>query len=148
MDFIITVENKTECEYKFRSNMTMKERIDLYNLIKSNYSQNFNALLDMRNITSVDACKNIPITKAYTRSCLAATSFSDYSSDFSDTNLSMYTESEKYGSYTFCLISYKLENKLGQSTFNNIKTGQSIISTDNVVAVGTLNRVLMLIYRI
>lgn len=137
----ITVENKTECEYKFRSNMTMKERIDLYNLIKSNYSQNFNALLDMGNITSVDACKNIPITKAYTRSCLAATSFSDYSSDFSDTNLSMYTESEKYGSYTFCLISYKLENKLGQSTFNNIKTGQSIISTDNVVAVGTLNRV-------
>ncbi len=135
----ISVTNQTACEFEFNASMTMKERIDLYNKLQFSYSQNFNALLDMNNTTAETACKNISITKTYTRSCLAATSFSDYSSDFSNENVSMYTE--KYGTYTFCVISYKLENKLGKSTFNNIKTGQSIFSTNDIVAIGTLNRI-------
>jgi len=135
----IAVENKTECEYKFNANMTMKERIDLYNLIKSNYSQEFNGLLDMNNKTAVNACKNIPVTKTYTKNCLSAESYSDNSSNFSNTNVSMYTE--KYGTYTFCLTKYKLVNNLGKTSFNDIKSGQAIISTSNTVATATLNRV-------
>ena len=134
----ISVTNQTACEFEFNSSMTMKSRIELYNRLKTAYSQNFNALLDMNNTTASTACKNIPVTNAYTKGCLSATSFSDYSSNFSDTNVSMYTE--KYGTYTFCVTSYKMENKLGKSTFDDIKTGQSIISTDNVVAIGTINR--------
>ena len=135
----IAVENKTECEYKFNANMTMKERIDLYNLIKSNYSQEFNGLLDMNNKTAVNACKNIPVTKTYTKNCLSAESYSDNSSNFSNTNVSMYTE--KYGTYTFCLTKYNLVNNLGKTSFNDIKSGQAIISTSNTVATATLNRV-------
>ena len=135
----IKVENKTECEYKFKSEMTMPERIDLYNLIKTNYSQEFNALLDMNKITAKDACQNIPITKSYTKGCFSAQSSSDYSNNFSETNVSMYTE--KYGQYTFCLTKYNMTNSLGKTSFNNIKTGQTIIKTDNVVATATLNRV-------
>ena len=135
----ITVENKTECEYRFNSNMTMKQRIDLYNLIKMNYSQDFNALLDMNNKTASAACKNIQIQKSYTRSCLASSSTSTNSSNFSVNNISMYTE--RYGEYTFCLTKYNLVNNLGTTAFNNIKSGQAIISTDSNVATATLNRV-------
>ena len=133
----IAVVNQTECENKFNADMTMKERIDLYNNLKSAYSQNFNALLNMNNTTAQTACKNIAESKSYTTSCLSANSIN--SSNISETDVSMYTE--KYGTYTFCSTSYKLENKLGKSTFDNIKTGQSIINTKDVVAVGTLNRV-------
>ena len=135
----IKVENKTECEYKFNASMTMKERIDLYNLIKTNYAQEFNALLDMSNTTAETACKNIPVAKTYTKNCLSSESYSDNSNNFSETNVSMYTE--KYGKYTFCLTKYKMVNSLGKTKFNNIKTGQVIIKTDNVVATATLNRV-------
>lgn len=134
----INVQNKTECEYRFKSDMKMKERIDLYTLIKTSYSQEFNALLNMDNKTAATACKNIQNPKTYNSSCLATTS-STSSSSFSDTNVSMYTE--KYGSYTFCLTKYNLKNNLGKWNFGTIKSGQSIINTDTSVATATLNRV-------
>lgn len=135
----IEVENNTVCEYKFNAAMTMKQRIELYNLIKSNYSQEFNGLLDMSNDTAATACKNIPLKKNYTNSCLASTSMSTNSTSFSNTNVSMYTE--KYGTYTFCLTKFNLLNNLGKTSFNNIKSGQAIINTNDIVATATLNRV-------
>lgn len=135
----ITITNKTECEYKFKSNMTMKERIDLYNLIKTNYNHEFNALLDMNNTTAASACSNIPAVKNYTKSCFGAGNTITNSSNFSNTNVSMYTE--KYGTYTFCLTKYNMVNNLGKTRFNNIQAGKAIISTDSVVATATLNRV-------
>lgn len=135
----LTVENKTECEYKFRSNMTMKERIDLYNLIKTNYQQNFNALLNMNNVTAANACASIELVKKYDKSCFGASSYSTNDSSFSESNVSMHTE--RYGNYTFCLTTYNLVNELGKSNFRNIKSGRAIINTDDVVATATLNRV-------
>lgn len=135
----ITITNKTECEYKFKSNMTMKERIDLYNLIKTNYNHEFNALLDMNNTTAASACSNIPAVKNYTKSCFGAGNTITNSSNFSNTNVSMHTE--KYGTYTFCLTKYNMVNNLGKTRFYNIQAGKAIISTDSVVATATLNRV-------
>ncbi|MBR6690856.1 MAG: hypothetical protein IKL65_05940 [Bacilli bacterium] len=137
----LTIENKTECEYKFKSNMSMKERIDLYNHIKTTYSgTNFNALLDMGNITAADACRNIEINRQYNTSCLGAESFSTGQDNFTNTNVSMFTE--KYGSYTFCLTTYSLNPKIS-TTFPTIKTGQNILPGigNGIVTTGTLKRI-------
>lgn len=135
----IIIENKTECEYQFNANMTMKQRIDLYNLIKTKYSQEFNALLDLSNKTAETACQNIPITTTYTTGCLSAKTTSTDSAKFSTNNVSMYTE--KYGKYTFCLTTYELANDIGKNTFTGIKSGQAIMKTDDKIATGTLKRV-------
>ena len=135
----VPIENKTECEYSFRSDMSMKERIELYNRISDTYGLKFNKLLNMSNITPKDACQADLVEKSYTTTCLGATTSSTGSGSFNENNLSMFTE--KHGSYTFCLTTFTLENKLGTSDFGTIKSGRPIIKTDNVVAQGILNRV-------
>ena len=134
----LNITNQTVCEFKFRSDMSMKERIDLYNLIKTDYNQDFRALLNMANIEAEDACATIDDTKNYTKGCFT-TNTSTNSTQFSDTNVSMFTDD--YGKYTFCLTRFNLANNLGKTNFGNIKSGQAIISTNDTVATATLNRV-------
>jgi len=136
---VITVTNYTECEYRFDENMSMKERIDLYNDLASN-GQDFNALLDMNNTTDETACKNIARPTGYTRNCLITDSNSFINrSSFTEKNLSLYTE--RYGDYTFCYVYAKGDNRLLRANFGPIGSGRAIISGNRSISRINVDRV-------
>lgn len=136
----ITIENKTECEQKFNADMSMKDRIDLYNdiYINSDGKLEFNGLLNMGNTTAKAACKHIDVNKSYSTDCLSATGSSTDSKTFRSDNVSMYTE--KFGKYTFCLTTFKMQKNLKKPDFGIVKSGQAIISGSDAVATATLTR--------
>ena len=128
-------EKKT-CENQFDENLSMIERINLYNELKDEGIGTYRGLLDMSNRDADSACTSVSVNNDYTKSCLKV---EPTSSEFTSENLSMYNE--KIGDNIFCQVTFGLENNLRETSFGPVKAGQPIISTNMTVATATLTRV-------
>lgn len=131
-------------------NDTMDNRIWAYRHFYSQSSKNYNKFLDLNNTTCSDICNGPKNCDAggnnISTNCLSGKYDSDKANSFSPTDISCYNSTSTTTSpnaIAYCLVSFKLDNKLGTSTFN-VKSGMMPIQrfniSDAVATTGTLSR--------
>ena len=118
-----TITNKTQCEFDFENDSSIKNRLVLYK------KYGFNNLLNFNENDSTKACTSVTPNYNKKNACLKA-DMVDSAVDFDNMNLSNYNDeiTGNNNSKAYCLTDFELDSNV--EIKDNISAGQMVYSAD------------------